>query len=106
MPWFDGRIDFAPPVKNLAAQGFPLQGGRLDYIGGRPVAALVYFVQQHPLELFIFPDSHVKDSEPVRETHNGYSLVHWNEQEMSLWVVSDSSPHRLQEFVNLWRNTP
>ena len=106
MPWFDGKIDFAPPVKNLADQGFPLQGSRLDYIAGRSAAALVYHSQLHPIELFVWPNPGAPDSEPVSEVRNGYNILHWNQQKMSLWAISDVSETQLQEFVERWRSMP
>jgi anti-sigma factor RsiW len=106
MPWFDGKIDFAPPVKNLVDQGFPLQGSRLDYIAGRSAAALVYHSQQHPIELFVWPNPAATDSDPVREVRNGYNILHWNQQKMSLWAISDVSEAQLQEFVDRWRSAP
>jgi len=106
MPWFDGKIDFAPPVKNLADQGFPLQGSRLDYIAGRSAAALIYHSQQHPIELFVWPNPNAADSEPEGEVRNGYNILHWNQQKMSLWAISDVSSSQLREFVDRWRNVP
>jgi anti-sigma factor RsiW len=103
MPWFDGKIDFAPPVKNLAEQGFPLEGGRLDYVGGRPVAALVYHIAQHPLDLFVWAEPDVADSQPVGETRNGYNVLHWNQHGMAIWVISDVSAPRLHEFAEAWQ---
>ncbi len=105
-PWFDGKIDFAPPVKNLPDQGFPLQGGRLDYIAGHSAAVLVYQFRQHPIELFVWPDPDAADSKPVKEVRNGYNILRWNQQEMSLWAISDVSASQLQQFVTRWRTTP
>src|SRR5207302_4356615 len=76
-PWFDGRLDFAPPVVNLADHGFPLVGGRLDYVGGRSVAALVYQRQKHFINLFIWPAGSETTQAEGTATCHGYHLVHW-----------------------------
>jgi len=105
-PWFDGRIDFAPPVKDLAAQRFPLRGGRLDYIAGRPVAALVYQRDKHLIDLFVWPavESAAQPAEPT-EGH-GYNVVHWTQDGMALWAVSDLEARQLREFAEDWRRSP
>jgi anti-sigma factor RsiW len=98
-PWFNGRVDFSPPVKDLAAQEFPLIGGRLDYISGRSVAALVFQHRKHVINLFIWPTND-KDSKPASLTPvQGYNLIHWSESEMTFWVVSDLNEKELMEFV-------
>jgi anti-sigma factor RsiW len=102
-PWFDGRLDFAPPVKDLAAQGFPLMGGRLDYLGGRPVAALVYERRQHPINLFVWPAPGGANTGFVQTERQGYSLIHFVQDGMAVWVVSDLAPAELADFVRLWR---
>jgi anti-sigma factor RsiW len=102
-PWFDGRIDFAPPVKNLAAQGFPLDGGRLDYLNGRPVAAMVYVHGKHPINLYVWPSPGVPDTAPSERTRNGYNLTHFVQNEMTVWVISDLERGQLAEFVRLWQ---
>jgi len=101
-PWFDGRLDFAPPVKDLATAGFPLLGGRLDYIHGRSVAVLVYSRGKHLVELFVWPSSGAAE-EPARATRDGYNVVHWTADSMSLTAVSDLEPAGLEEFVRDWR---
>ena len=101
-PWFDGKLDFAPPVNDLAAKGYPLIGGRLDYIGGRTVAALVYKKEKHFINLFIWPST----SSPGawrRTRVNGYNLVNWNTPDMTFWAVSDMNPGDLQEFAEMSR---
>jgi anti-sigma factor RsiW len=104
-PWFDGRLDFAPPVKDLAAQGFPLQGGRLDYLAGRPVAALVYGRAKHEINLFVWPEPGA-DLPPEAASRNGYNLIHWREGGMSLWAASDLEKSELEDFASLWRREP
>jgi anti-sigma factor RsiW len=99
-PWFNGRLDFSPPVKNLAAQEFPLIGGRLDYLGGRSVAALVFQRHKHIINLFVWP-AKMEDSRatPVRPSQ-GYNLIHWSEAGMVFWAVSDLNAKELMEFVH------
>ena len=100
-PWFDGKLDYSPPVKDLAAQGFPLIGGRLDYLGGRPVAALVYRRKKHLINLFVWPDRGGPDSEPAIFTQQGYHVLHWKESEMTYWAVSDLDSSELTRFEQL-----
>src|SRR5207302_647950 len=77
-PWFDGRIDFAPDVRDFKAESFPLAGGRLDYVADRPVAALVYRHDKHVINLFIWPVAAGEaDRVPVVTARQGYPLVHW-----------------------------
>ena len=98
-PWFNGKLDFSPPVKNLTEQGFPLIGGRLDYLGGRSVAALVFQRNKHLINLFIWP-AREKDSSPASSTSTqGYHLIHWSETQMTFWAVSDLNETELMEFV-------
>jgi anti-sigma factor RsiW len=101
-PWFDGRLDFAPPVKDLASVGFPLVGGRLDYVHGRSVAVLVYSHGKHIIELFVWPASR-STAEPARATRDGYNIVHWTADGMSLSAVSDLEPAGLAEFARDWQ---
>ena len=96
-PWFDGKLDFAPPVTDLAAQGFPLLGGRLDYLGGHPVAALVYGRRKHVINLFVWPES---GDRPAREvTLRGYHTVHGVKNGMEYWAVSDVNAQDLEALV-------
>ena len=105
-PWFDGRLDFAPPVRDFAADGFPLKGGRLDYLGGRPVAALVYQRDKHIIDLFVWPQS----GAPVHLARNtliqGYNVVYWAAEGMNFWAVSDVERTQLDDFAGLWRKAP
>ena len=100
-PWFDGKLDFAPPVLDLAAQGFPLVGGRLDYLDRRNVAALVYQRQKHFINVFIWP-SELKAAE-VREvrTVRGYNVVFWQRGGMNFCAVSDLNSAELAQFARL-----
>ena len=100
-PWFLGKLDFAPPVVDLAPIGFPLVGGRLDYLRGRPAAALVYQRQQHTINVFVSPESAPGDEFGAIEgrTDRGFHVHHWIGGGMSFWVVSDLNNGELTQFV-------
>jgi anti-sigma factor RsiW len=98
-PWFSGKLDFSPIVVDLAARGFPLVGGRLDYIDNRAVAALVYQRQPHYINVFIWPSS--GDGTTQMTTRQGYHLAHWNQSGMTYWAISDLNVDELQEFVRI-----
>jgi anti-sigma factor RsiW len=100
-PWFDGKLDFSPPVKDLTQQGFNLNGGRLDYLNNRPVAALVYQHRQHPINLFIWPANDGGDAVAKASVHQGYNLIRWTKAGMTYWAVSDLNLAELQQFVQL-----
>src|SRR5579872_2316497 len=103
-PWFDGKLDFAPPVKNLAAEGFPLLGGRLDYVAGRRVAAMVYGRAKHVIDLYAWPEAGA-DTTPAAVERDGYTLIRWRQGGMALWAVSDVEPDQLFDFCRRWRAT-
>jgi len=98
-PWFAGKVDFAPPVRDLAGRGFPLIGGRLDFLQDHPVTALVYHRNKHVINLFIWPG----ESGRSDATRQGYSLVHWSDGGMTFWAVSDLNAPELHHFANLFR---
>jgi anti-sigma factor RsiW len=102
-PWFDGRLDFTPPVEDLAAEGFPLIGGRLDYLDSQPVAAVVYRRRQHIINLFVAPAEHAADTPPASETREGYNIIHWTKAGMAYWAVSSVSGAELEKFAQLVR---
>lgn len=102
-PWFNGRLDYSPPVTDLAAQGFPLTGGRLDYIASRPVAALVYRRARHIINVFVWPTDREDTGLAQEKTQNGYNVFHWRGRQMTWWVTSDLNPKELQEFCELLR---
>ncbi|HVE13971.1 MAG TPA: anti-sigma factor, partial [Elusimicrobiota bacterium] len=98
-PWLAARLDYAPPVPDLAADGFPLAGGRLDYAAGRPVAALVYRRREHVINLFLWPS----DAEGRARDVRGFHVLPWREGPLSCWAVSDLSEPELRTFGELWR---
>jgi anti-sigma factor RsiW len=103
-PWFDGKLDFSPPVIDLAGQGFPLIGGRLDYLDGHPVAALVYQRNKHYINVFIWPTTDKLEG-LQNSTDNGYNLFHWSQSGMTFWAVSDVETTQLETFVQLFQNS-
>ncbi len=105
-PWFDGKLDFSPVVIDLAQEGYPLIGGRLDYLDGRPVAALVYQHETHVINLFTWPTTSA-DSPVTTVTRQGYHIMTWIKSGMVYWAVSDVEESKLQTFVRLFmQQTP
>jgi anti-sigma factor RsiW len=102
-PWFDGKLDFAPPVENFAAQGFPLIGGRLDYLDHHPAAALVYQRRKHFISVFLLPATGEADRGESQTTERGYNVISWTRGAMSYWLVSDLNPAELEELAKLLR---
>ena len=100
-PWFAGRTDLSPPAVDLAAEGFPLVGGRLELISGKPVPALVYKRREHVINLFVMPASRSDRGETL--TRHGYNLRHWDEGDLGFWAVTDAGPTELAEFERLFR---
>ncbi|MBI3451283.1 MAG: anti-sigma factor [Rhodospirillales bacterium] len=102
-PWFAGRLDLSPPVRDLTVFGYPLVGGRLDYLDGRPVAALVYRHRQHPINLFVWPagGSAGVFAPAVRQ---GYNLRSWRDGGITFWAVSDLNPADLEKFELIVRS--
>lgn len=98
-PWFLGKLDFSPPVTDLASIGFPLIGGRLDYLGGRPVAALVYQRQKHTINVFIAHDPAKAASGIDEYSARGFHVRHWTHDNMGFWAVSDLNDAELTEFA-------
>ena len=97
-PWFNGKLDFSPPVVDLSEEGFPLIGGRLDYVDGRKVAGLVYRRQKHVINVFIWPGTAM----PITETKQGFNLIRFECKGMICWAVSDLNAGELQQFAALF----
>jgi anti-sigma factor RsiW len=100
-PWFAGKLDFTPPVRDLAADGYPLAGGRLDYVDGRSVAELTYHRRLHAVSLFLWPEEMDGDTAVKQRTLNGYSLATWRRGGMRYWAVTDAAPIELTHFAEL-----
>jgi anti-sigma factor RsiW len=103
-PWFLGKLDFSPPVADLSSNGFPLVGGRLDYLDGRPAAALVYQRRQHTINVFVAPTPNTASSSVDTRTVRGFHVYHWTRAGMSFWVVSDLNEGELSEFTRALRS--
>ncbi len=99
-PWFAGKLDFSPPVPDFTTEGFPLIGGRLDYLGERQVAALVYGRRQHFINLFVWP-SRDSNALPAAASRRGYHLVHGAASGMTYWAISDLNESELSQFAQL-----
>lgn len=101
-PWFNGRIDFSPPVSDLERQGFPLVGGRVDYLAGRSVATLVYQRRKHLIDLFIWPAGTGESN--GGESSKGYNVIRWSAGGMYYVAVSDLNKAELRQFKDLLLN--
>jgi anti-sigma factor RsiW len=101
-PWFAGKVTFAPHVPELQTQGFPLEGGRVEYLAGHTAAALVYGRGPHTINLFIWPAS-AAESAPPTSSYNGYSLVHWTDHGLNYWAISDAAASELAAFERAYR---
>jgi anti-sigma factor RsiW len=100
-PWFGGKLDYSPPTRDLTEQGFRLIGGRLDYVDGRPVAALVYQRSQHFINLFVWPSNNTETGNEDQWTRQGYNLIHWTRSGMTYWLVSELNTAELSECAKL-----
>lgn len=98
-PWFAGRIDYSPPVHDLTGDGFPLEGGRLDVVGGRKVSVLVYRHNQHRVALTLWPAS-AGESRPQVTEHNGFTLAQWRHGGFEMHAVSDLAPAEMSAFAS------
>ena len=100
-PWFQGRIDFAPPVPDLASDGFPLIGGRIEHVRGQVVATLAYTHNRHVIDVFIWPGS--EQSAPARTVQRGFNVVHWADGSMQYWAVGDLDHEEIDAFTRHWQ---
>jgi anti-sigma factor RsiW len=103
-PWFDGKVKFSPPVQDFTDRGFRLIGGRLDYVNGRDVAALVYQRNKHIINLFIWPSESGRDGAAQSFTKDGYNVLHWARDGFDFWAVSDVNAGDLRAFADLELN--
>ena len=99
-PWFNGRLDSSPTVPRLDDQGYPLLGGRIDYVGGRPVAVVVYGRRQHLINVFSWPAAGA-DETLTAAASNGYTMYHWRSGGIEHWVVSDVNAAELKTFATM-----
>ena len=103
-PWFVERLGFAPPVEDLAGEGFPLVGCRLDYVDGRRVAALVYQRRLHYINLFVWPSRDRRSEKALQEKREGYNLLYWSQDGMTFWAVSDLANDEIRSLAHLLQN--
>jgi anti-sigma factor RsiW len=101
-PWLDGKLDFAPPVRDFKESGFPLLGGRLEYVDGHSAAALVYGRQKHFINLFIWPQTAAALEKLKATQRNGYNVLQWADGKMNYAAVSDLNETELREFAGDW----
>jgi anti-sigma factor RsiW len=105
-PWLSNRLDFAPPVHDFSSEGFALLGGRLDYLGGKPAAAIVYRHRQHLINVFVWPSAESSDT-PVRiSNYRGYNSTSFNSGGMSYWAISDLNSDDLRKLATLLQQPP
>ncbi len=102
-PWFNGKLDFSPEVKEFASQGFRLVGGRVDYLGDRTVAALIYQRRQHFINLFTWPSTSSSSNGQIEVKQNGYNILNWTQDGMTYWAVSDLQRSELDQFAQLYK---
>jgi anti-sigma factor RsiW len=100
-PWFAGRTDFAPEVRDLASEGFPLVGGRLDYAVDRRIGAIVYKRRLHTINVFMWPAATGAEYQPTLVVRNGYNLLSWSRNGVTYWAVSDLNAGELRELQRL-----
>jgi len=102
-PWFDGRLSFSPPVTDFASQGFPLAGGRVDSIGGRQVAALIYQRGKHVINVYVWPSPGSGDTGFDKSAQQGYKVLHWTGAGFEWWLITDLNPSESRDLAALLR---
>ena len=102
-PWFRGKLDFSPQAPDLAAKGFQLTGGRLDYLFDRPVAALVYARRLHTINVFTWPAGSDGEKAAQNMARHGFHIRHWQQAGMVYWAISDLNDEEFDEFVRLFK---
>ena len=98
-PWFQGKVNFSPKVTDFKEKGFPLEGGRLDYVDNKDAAAVVYKHNQHNINVFEYPGNGSSGIEEFQQ--RGYNVLHWAKDGMQFWVVSDLNESELRQFADL-----
>jgi anti-sigma factor RsiW len=99
-PWFAGKVNYTLPVKKLSDEGFPLFGGRVDYVADQSVATLVYQRDKHFINLYVWPADKQPDAEPESETRRDFNLIHWVRSEKNYWAISDLNEKELKQFAD------
>jgi anti-sigma factor RsiW len=102
-PWFNGKLDFSPPVADFAQQGFPLTGGRVDSVAGREVAALIYRRGQHVINVYVWLSPGSRDTTVDQSARQGYNILHWTRSSFEWWIISDLNATELGAFSELLR---
>jgi anti-sigma factor (TIGR02949 family) len=105
-PWFAGKLDFSPPVADFAAADYPLIGGRLDYLQGHPVAALVYMHRKHVINVFVWPMPGAREGIAPAMTQRGFHIIHGSQAGMACWMVSDLNAEELEGFARMLTAPP
>jgi anti-sigma factor RsiW len=105
-PWFNGKVNFSPPVADLVKQGFPLIGGRLDYLDNKPVAALVYQRDKHIINVFVWPSASSREIDSSSSNQQGYHVIRWASAAFNFCVVSDLEINQLKQFTALLTAPP
>jgi len=100
-PWFNGKIDFSPPVNDFASEDFRLYGGRLEYVNNKAAATLIYQRRLHYINLYIWPAEQMQTAVGIATQRQGYNLLHWTDKGMNFWAVSDLSSAELGDFARL-----
>lgn len=101
-PWFQGRLDYAPPVLDFGAEGFPLIGGRVEHVRGNAVATLAYARNRHVIDVFVWPSG--VQSSGARSVRKGFNVLYWADGSMQYWAVSDLDRAEMDRFAQLWRD--